>query len=184
MRKGQISIEYLIIIGVVVFLIVLPSAIFLSSFAQSTIYGAVTSEQAQQLGEGLTVSAKQVYYLGLYAQKKVSLPMPDNVQHLMLLRITRNGQDHHYVVVRIDDGSRAGASNYFFQSSAPLISDTNLEGVTYSATGPDFVSECATYSCSYFAFEPPITNTGQKQFLLETRNINQQIQVNILPVIE
>ena len=180
MRKAQISIEYLIIIGVVVFLIVLPSAIFLSTFAQTTIYGAVTSEQADQVGRGLTQAAQQVFYLGLFAQKKVSLPMPNNVEEIVMFTITVNSNDFHYLVIRIDDG--VIPQTFYYQSRAPLIADPNLYA---SSTLPSYIAECAGVACNnVFVFRQPVTFPGLKQFSLETVRRDGRIAVLVTPEVD
>ncbi len=179
MRKAQISIEYLIIIGVVVFLIVLPSAIFLSTFAQTTIYGAVTSEQADQVGRGLTQAAQQVFYLGLFAQKKVSLPMPNNVEEIVMFTITVNSNDFHYLVIRIDDG--VIPQTFYYQSRAPLIAPSIYE----DTVAPAYIAECAGVACNnVFVFRQPVTFPGLKQFSLETVRRDGRIAVLVTPEVD
>jgi uncharacterized protein (UPF0333 family) len=175
MDSGQISVEYLIILGAVILLVVIPAGIFLTNFALSSMYDTVSEEKANELGKGLTDVAKQVYYLGLYSKKQVTLPVPENVERFYLLNIT-DENENHYVVIETRE------RQYYFPSTAPITSDTDDNLVT-TADHTSHVDECNTATCSFIAFTGEATLPGRKRFQAETVLQNDRIVVELKPVI-
>lgn len=163
-RKGQVSIEYVIILAAVIFLIVIPAAVFLSSFARDNVQGITGSEAANEVGTKLTTNAKQVYYLGLYSKKRVRVQMPAQLQDFYLLKI-QQGTDMSYYVVLIDqDGNPR-----YYPSDIPIWSATSYPGVGPASTAyPPECSDAGT-SCDSMTFTGSARLQGQKSFILETQ---------------
>ncbi len=177
MNHGQISIEYLIILGTVLLLVIIPAGAFLTDFALDSIYGSVDTQRANELGQGLIDIAQQVYYLGLYSKKQVTLSVPKNVERMYLLNVSKS-QDHHYIVIKINDSS---TQRYTYPSKAPLTADpssTYVNKVDYSSD----VDACSSNPCSFLAFTEPVTRPGR--FQLETVLKGNDIIVNVAPVIQ
>lgn len=176
MRTAQISIEYLIIIGVIVLLVVVPSAIFLSSFTQNTLHRTVTEEKAAEFGEGLTAAAEQVYYLGLYSKRNVVLPVPDTIQKLSVLDITTSEKTYYYIVVAfLDDGE---STVRYYQSRAPLLIQDPKPSYSGGAA-----KECAVETCMTQEFPSTVAKPGDKRFILESVLDEGRVVVQITPVI-
>jgi hypothetical protein len=178
--SGQVSIEYLILIGVVMILVVVPASLFLTSISRSTVQETLGTEKVSELGDGLTLAAKQLYYLGLYAKRKVVLPVPENVERFYLLKINDGTKDYHYIVIRVNDGSKA--QQFFFESVAPLTSDTSAPNVKVDDFSAD-IPECSSASCSFISFTGNALRTGKKQFRLETVQQAGEVMVEIVPMV-
>ncbi|MBI2208848.1 hypothetical protein HYU50_05115 [Candidatus Woesearchaeota archaeon] len=76
-KKSQISVEYMVIIGFVT-LITIPLILIYHSFVQDSS-NEITSTQTQQIAQKIIDAAKSVYYLGEPSQTTLKVNMPDNV---------------------------------------------------------------------------------------------------------
>jgi Class III signal peptide len=185
-RKAQISIEYLILTGFVLLMLVIPAVFFLSSLANKGVYGTVNTQKITDLGNGLVDSAKQMYYLGLYSKKIVDYDVPQNVEAMFLLEINKSGTLYYYVGVIIDDGKEQ--SKYLFPSRVPLMSETSSY-VDYDAgiTITDYVSECTpTDPCHFYSFKSSAIKPGKKNYKVETKYVSPtstEVRVSISPLI-
>ena len=190
-KQAQISMEYLILTGFILLIIIVPSAIFLFSFANKSVYGTVSTQKANDLGNGLVENAKQMYYLGLYSKKIVTYDVPDNVKRFFILEFnqTGTGRMYYYIGVIINDGKEE--SKYFIPSdvplmSVPLASDPNSMYVDNSDSSA-YIVECASSSCNFYNFKDPVIHPGKKKFKLETKYDNtgsNEVKVNIIPIID
>ena len=191
-RKAQISLEYMILTGFILLVIIVPSAIFLFSFANKSVYGAVSTQEANGMGNGLVNNAKQMYFLGLYSKKTVSYDVPDNVKKFFILEMTQagTGKKYYYIGIIIDNGK--DESKFFFPSevplmSAPLASDPNTLYVDTITDNSAYINECTPDICRFYNFIGSVTKPGKKQFKLETKYDSasgNEVKVNIIPLIE
>jgi uncharacterized protein (UPF0333 family) len=190
-RKAQISLEYMILTGFILLVIIVPSAIFLFSFANKSVYGTVSTQEANDIGNGLVDNAKQMYYLGLYSKKTVSYDIPDNVKEFFILELTQpgTGKKYYYIGIIIDNGK--DESKHFFPSdvplmSAPLASDSDYMNA-FNADNSVYINECTPDICKFYNFVGPAAKPGKKQFKLETKydsTSGNEVKVNIMPLIE
>lgn len=190
-KQAQISMEYLILTGFILLVIIVPSVFLLYSFANKSVYGAVSTQKASELGDGLVENAKQMYYLGLYSKKIVTYDVPDNVERFFILEFTQpeTGKKYYYISIIINDGKEV--SKNFFPSdipimSTPLPSDPNSEYVD-NMDSSLYIDECTPSNCMFYNFKDPVTHQGKKKFKLETKydiTSGNEIKVNIIPIID
>lgn len=168
-RQGQISIEYLIIIGVVLLLIVIPSAIFLTSFTQSTVTRTVNQDQIDRLGEGLVDSAEHVYYLGVYSERQTTLPISQSVSSIRTIQITEDGQNYYYIQIITNRGTDNQLAHYY-QTSAPTRTNQQL-------TNPAITPSACEENCIFYEIvdEP---GRGERRF----STTHEPTGVNIEPI--
>jgi uncharacterized protein (UPF0333 family) len=179
-NKSQISIEYLILTGFILLVIIVPAAIFLSSLANQSVYGTLNTQRAMDLGNGLVDNAKQIYYLGLYSKKIVEYTVPQNVKKMFILDLNNGSKDYYYIGIIIDNGKEV--SNNYFASTIPLMSNitpSNNIGPSYN------VPECSTAHCTFYNFEGPVIHEGKKRFKIETGYDSEtyEVKASIIPLI-
>lgn len=172
-RKSQISVEYLILSGFII-LIILTLAFYIYTLTKQGVYGSVNVNKMNLFGNGMVKNAKQVYYLGLYSQKKVVLDVPDGVEEMFIFNIDIAGEKYYYIGIFTEvDGV---LQKYYYQSDIPLFMDTSYT----SATGHD-VDECGT--CEFFDFKDNTMRPGDKEFLFETKlDSAGEVFVEVKPV--
>jgi len=76
-KKSQISVEYMMIIGFVT-LMTIPLILIYHSFVQDSST-EITSTQVQQIAQKIAGAAESVYYLGEPSQTTLKVNMPSNV---------------------------------------------------------------------------------------------------------
>jgi hypothetical protein len=194
--KAQISIEYLILTGFILLIIVVPAAIFLSSMANKTVYGSLNTQRATDLGNGIVDNAKQMYYLGLYSKKIVDYYVPENVKKLFIVDLMETlpsgaVKEYYYFGIIVYDSKEM--SRNFFPSTIPLMSDITSSYVEFidSTSGSaytdisSYVPECSSpsMSCSFYSFIAPVTREGKKSFKIETRYDGNEVKASIIPLI-
>jgi len=90
-RRGQASIEYLIILGFT-FLMLIP-LIYLFYTQQNSFQSDVAASQADKVVQKIADAADAVYYLGEPSQQTLLLNYPDNI-----LNITVTGQSVSFLI--------------------------------------------------------------------------------------
>lgn len=135
-RRAQLSIEYLIVLGVVLLLIVVPAAIFLTSFTQESVGEQVSRDQLDRLGEGITTSAEHVYYLGLYSQRTTTLPIPRGIQDAHIIHVEQPNNNFYYLrLVRTRNDAQ---EIRYYQTRAPI----RLNGISPEVGESFGIDEC------------------------------------------
>ncbi len=79
-RKGQVSMEYLVIVGIAS-LIILPLLV-LFLMQMNDVTESMTLSQLNKIGDELVSSANEVYYLGEPAQNTLSFYLPGHVDEI------------------------------------------------------------------------------------------------------
>lgn len=189
-KKGQISLEYLIITGFVVLAILVPTFLILFSSTNKSVYGTVNTQKAIDLGKGVINDAKQMYYLGLYSKKVVEYEVPQNVKHMFILElehedpVTNDITIYYYfgLIMLETDGDKL----YTFQSDIPLTSDDSNNYVVIGPNGA-VVNECSNpeNDCEFYSFIEYAKMPGLKRFKVETIYDSNDVMVKseLIPVI-
>jgi uncharacterized protein (UPF0333 family) len=183
-NKSQISIEYLILTGFILLVIIVPAAFFLSSLANKSVYGTLNTQRAMDLGYGLVDNAKQIYYLGLYSKKIVDYTVPQNVKKMFILDLNKDNKDYYYIGIIIDDGKEV--SKNYFPSAIPLMSDaSNYPDYVDTIDSSAYVDECldASTTCSFYNFKGSVIREGKKSFKIETKYDGNEVKASIIPLI-
>ena len=157
-RRAQLSIEYLIVLGVVLLLIVVPAAVFLTSFTQESVGERVSQDQLDRLGEGITTSAEHVYYLGLYSQRTTTLPIPRGIQEAHIIHVEQSNRDVYYL--RLTRTRNEAQEIRYYQTRAPIYPAGNYTGIQGNPFG---INACVSEICYNWELED-FTNPGSRTF--------------------
>jgi uncharacterized protein (UPF0333 family) len=110
-KEGQISVEYLVIIGFVT-VITIPLIIIYHNFTQESSE-EISSSQINQISKKIVDSAESVYYLGEPSQTTLRVNIPENI-------VLVNFSSAKELVFRIK--TSRGKENDIVQSSSVNIS--------------------------------------------------------------
>lgn len=149
--KGQVSLEYLVILGVALFLLVPIMGMFYSSTLESQNLN--TANLIILAGRAISSNAENVYYQGNGNKIKVSLNLPDSVG----LSTYFNNSETELVVSGVFDDL---ATDFVFFVDANLtFSNTSVKSCTSPktndgsvlGTGPRelFIESCGDYVVVY-----------------------------------
>jgi len=118
--KGQVSVEYLIIVGIALGILI-PGVFIFSKYAQSENTGEAT-QQLSQVGREMIASIRDTYALGINSWTTLDVVLPDNVQ-----RIYVNPLDSEEVVIEYQ--SVGGISDAVFVSkNIPVHAEDAVDG--------------------------------------------------------
>ncbi|MBS3083454.1 hypothetical protein J4423_01475 [Candidatus Pacearchaeota archaeon] len=110
--KGQISLEYIIVVGFVTFAVIVLLGI--SLFYTHTVQDKIKVNQLSTFAEKIVSSAESVYYAGEPSKITVTAYLPSGVQNF---NITFNSLNFAFV-------TSSGTSTIAFESKVPLL-DSN-----------------------------------------------------------
>jgi hypothetical protein len=166
--RAQISLEYIIITGFILVVVIIPTFLLLFSTTNNSIYNTINIQKVEDLSLGILNDAKQMYYLGLYSNKVVDYEMPRNVDYLYILKLEKpDGSKEYYLGITITNGVDSHTFN--FLSDVPLTSresvlveeDNSLEVLVPVCMSPG-------YSCEFYSFIDNSIAPGKKKFKVET----------------
>ena len=120
--SGQVSIEYMIIIGFVT-VITIPLIIIYHSFIQES-NDEITSTQVSQIAKKIVDAAESVYYMGEPSQTSLRVNIPDNV-------ITANASNYE-VLFQIK--TKSGVVDIIQSSSVNITGSLPTNRSTYIIT--------------------------------------------------
>ena len=119
--RGQVSLEFSIIIGFVTLLLIPLISVFYLQIRDSN--NQIITQQAYNIAKEVVDKAEAVYYLGAPSKTMLKVYMPSNIE-----RIDINNRE---VVFRIKFGSAI--------SEVDVPSDVNLTGSIHKAEGTRYI---------------------------------------------
>jgi hypothetical protein len=169
-RKGQISLEYMIITGFILVVIIIPTFLLLFTTTNKSVYSKINIQKIEDLGLGVLNDAKQMYYLGLYSNKVVEYNIPNNVVNMYILDLTRSsdGGKEYYLGIVVQNGRDTEQFN--FLSDVP-ISSTLSNYVDIDSTLNSQVDACDAVTgntCTFYSFKDNAISPGKRRFKIET----------------
>lgn len=166
-RSGQVSIEYLILTGFIVVVIILPAIFLLFSTYRGSVTGSINQQKVSELGNGLVNDAEQMYYLGLYSKKTSTYQMPEGVTNMYVAELTdSDGKRHDYLAIIVLSGK--GSQRFLFEPKVPLTATGDYVQIPAETEAPTDISECGSMTCSFLVFDKLAITPGAKQFVTET----------------
>lgn len=81
-RKGQVSMEYIVIVGFVAVLVI-PMLLIFYTYADRT-EDEIISNQVQKIGHTISDSAEAMYYLGEPSRTKIRAYFPKNINNITI----------------------------------------------------------------------------------------------------
>ncbi len=148
--RGQISVEYLIIIAVS-FAILVPAGYFFYNYSQSTNEESIRG-QINGIGNAIITNAEQIYGLADGSLVTVTMNYPKNIHDIYIL-------DQRELVIEYDLSSG--------RSSAVFFSNVNMSG-NYSYTTPPRATGC-TLPCANSTFASDFPNSGNRQMKFQSK---------------
>ncbi len=127
-RQAQISLEYLIIVGVALALL-LPGVYFFFSYSKGSIEGT-TNNRLNDIGLQMVSTAKGSYALGNGARQTIEFVMPEGVEEIKLNSVN-GGSDTELVFVY---NTPYGLSETVFFSDIILLNETNASSGVVAIT--------------------------------------------------
>lgn len=184
-KKGQISLEYIIITGFVVLAILVPSFLILFSSTNKNVQGTVNTQKVLDLGKGIINDVKQMYYLGLYSKKIVNYEIPQNVEEMFIVEIYDAITDSKYYYFGLVIKEKGGDKLYTFQSDIPIMSQ-EINDQVLKSSGNGAIKECQEPNnvCEYYNFIGFAKSPGLKKFKVETVYDSDMAKSKIIPVLQ
>ncbi len=91
-KKAQVSIEYTLIIGLILFALTL--AVGVAFFYSTTAKHQITMNQIEKVGKKISETADSVYYLGNPSQVTLDLTMPESINEIIMAHTIGPGGDY------------------------------------------------------------------------------------------
>jgi len=136
LMRGQVSVEYLVIIGLAIGILI-PGVLFFYGYSQSNI-GSTTASRLNEIGLRLVSATRSTYALGTNAWQTVEFTMPDAV--------TRAYVNDTELVFTYD--TQFGQADAVFFSTVPLttsdVDDGNISIVHPGQTRYRLTSQGST----------------------------------------
>lgn len=108
MKRGQISIEYLIIVGFIAFIVLV--VVGMALYYSSTIRDTINSNEISDYASKIVSSAESVYYSGEPSKLTVSTYLPQQVADVQIIENS----------IVISYTTRAGTAKIGFTSNVPI----------------------------------------------------------------
>jgi uncharacterized protein (UPF0333 family) len=115
-KKGQVSVEYAMLIGFIG--LALALAITVAFFYSSSARQQIRMNQIDKIGNKIIENAESVYYLGYPSMVTIDLTMPDAVETINIV----NGSTNYLEFIYRGSGGDAYAVYY---TNAKLLNTTN-----------------------------------------------------------
>jgi uncharacterized protein (UPF0333 family) len=115
-KKGQISVEYMIVAGFVIFLVVCILSI--AFFYSNSIRDGIRVYNLNNFGNKVTSSAESVFYAGYPSQATITAYLPEGVQSVII-------QDNS-IVANISTSS--GVATIAYESEVPISGSITATG--------------------------------------------------------
>ncbi len=77
--KSQVAMEYIILVGFVLVIIIPLIVLFYSQSSDITVQ--VKSQQVQSIGQNIVDNAESVYYLGEPSKVQIKIQLPENIKN-------------------------------------------------------------------------------------------------------
>jgi len=113
-KRGQISVEYLIVVGFVVFLVI--SILGIATFYASGIRDEIKISQLSNFANKLTSNSESVFYAGEPSKVTINAFLPGGIKSISIIE--------NSLVFEIETSS--GLNKISFSSNVPLDSSSTL----------------------------------------------------------
>jgi len=107
-KRGQISIEYLIIVGFIAFIVL--AVVGMALYYSSTIRDTINSNEISDYANKIVSSAESVYYSGEPSKLTVSTYLPQQVSDIQIIENS----------IVISYTTRSGTAKIGFTSNVPI----------------------------------------------------------------
>jgi uncharacterized protein (UPF0333 family) len=84
MKRAQVSLEYTLVIGMII--LTLTIAVAVAFYYASSAKGQIRMNQVDKIGKKVSETSDSIYYLGVPSKATIELIMPDQVKNALLVR--------------------------------------------------------------------------------------------------
>ena len=123
-KRGQISVEYLIVIGFVVFIVI--SILGVAFFYASGIRDRIKTNQLENFANKIISSAESVYFAGEPSKVTITAYLPAGVQAIEI--VYDSGSEEYLIIFDIETGS--GISKIAYTSDVPLETGSSIISIS------------------------------------------------------
>jgi len=117
-KSGQISVEYLIVIGFITFVVI--STLGIALFYSGSIKDRIKATQINNYANKLTSTAESVFYAGYPSKATVTCYLPDNAKDIEVLT--------NELVITFQTSS--GTNKISFASNVPMLENATAQLTT------------------------------------------------------
>ena len=114
MKRGQISVEYLIVVGFIMFIVV--SLLSIAFFYTASVQSELKSNQIENFGIKVITAAENVFFSGAPSQVTITVFLPSGITETKIIRDPETGQDF----LQIKFESNSGLNTLSYSSDVPL----------------------------------------------------------------
>jgi len=118
-KRGQSSVEFLLIVSLALFLLIPALALF-TDFIQKTSGDLVVSH-VEEIGNTMVANVQTVYFYGPGAMIVLDVNMPENVVNMTI-------ENDNFLIITVEIEGRT--SDFLFYSDAPM--QANISSTYYS----------------------------------------------------
>ena len=201
-RFAQISMEYIILTGVVLMAII-PGLYLFKNYVSSSS-DRIVEQKVNQIATKMINTAEEMYYRGVPSKKVIKVNMPEEVVNLAVYYNNTDNGDEYYLIFVIDTST--GRLNYQFPVDTPIlpyhdlywecreganlifsnlgydiitIGLPNCEKIDFGKSFPysnvlDTVSDTVSFDGKCKCFPPQDHSSGKKYFKIEAVNNDHQ----------
>jgi hypothetical protein len=128
MKRGQISLEYLIVIGFITFIII--SLLGVAFFYSTAISDRIRVNQITNFANKIISNSESVFFAGEPSKVTINAYLPTGVNNVEVV------QDNEVYLILITFSTGSGASKIAFSSNVPLLTDSEYgNNVISSSSG-------------------------------------------------
>lgn len=130
-KKGQVGIEYMIIVGFVSFAVI--AILLLAFFYSGQIKDSIKLNQAENFAEQLIGSAESVFFAGEPSKTTISLYLPDNVENIDITN------DYVTITMQLSTGQNIRSYETRVPLQGTITTSEGIKKLTLTATETNVV---------------------------------------------
>lgn len=130
-KKGQVGIEYMIIVGFVSFAVI--AILLLAFFYSGQIKDSIKLNQAENFAEQLIGSAESVFFAGEPSKTTISLYLPENVDSIVITN------DYVTITMRLSTGQNIRSYDTRVPLQGSITTSEGIKKLTLTATETNVV---------------------------------------------
>ena len=151
MKKSQYAVEYLLIVGIGLLILIPSIAIFYNYSIEQT--EEAISSRVNSIGRAIVNNAETVYYMGAPSRRTIEQEFPDKIHNISIKR------DHDYYEIRFLVGDKRNL--FAFPSNIPI-------------TGPYYHNRSGL-RCNKTEVRNACHSSGNREIILDAQEENIKI---------
>jgi len=130
-KKAQVSIEYTLVIGLVILTLTIAVAV---AFAySSSAKSQIRMNQIDKIGKKISETSDSIFYLGYPSKATIEVTMPDTIKDIMLVR--RVAPERDYIQFNYTGSGGDAYSVYYIRGKFAGTTEQPLRVPTFMSAG-------------------------------------------------